>query len=460
MPAIVWIALFIVPAWLALKKDFKRGLCVSLGLFASMPSTLSLPLGGAFEMTSQRILLIVVTLYWIPWLKREGQPLTIPFKGLIVAWWVVNVLSLFVAVDASRGVKWFVSFSTEMILFYIIVSSALTDKDTVLGAVRAFAISGGVLGVLGVIEYYKEFNPVLDWMGIAETKDANDVIVTFRHRILFGYCMGMSWPLLLAMTLQMKKKIHMIVAAAVIAMMVTSCYFSNSRGPWTAAALSGIALYIFGTAQARRCLQVMAVLAVVVVIVRPGIRATLVDLVASTFDSDSYRGRSYAYRKELWPAAFRLTKESPIRFAVGHGGLSTETMDLYDQFEFGGNTVYTGYSSWDNNYAADLVEFGYAGLIVEAALLAAVLLALFRSALEMPPEYKNFSAAVLGAVLGYVWALSNVYMFSPQLKCLFFALVVIGVRLPVVLAQSAQAAAEPVAEEILEDEPVIAAKPG
>ncbi len=449
------IALFIVPVWVMLQRDFPKGLCAALVLFTLMPSTLALQ-AGAFELTYQRILLIVVTWSWIRWLAAHREPIPIPFLRLVLAWWVANLLSLGFAIDRGLSVKWLLSFSTEIVLFYLIISTTLTNGERLKDAFRALCLSGAIIAVLGVMEYYTQFNPALDWMGIVEPKDPTDVIVTFRHRILFGYSMAMSFPLLLAWACQAQSKARLALMTGIVMLAIAACYFSGSRGPWFASAIAGAVMYVFANQQVRKFLRVFAYLALVMVVVRPGVRATIVDLTESTFDPDSYRGRSYYYRKELWPVAVSLAQTSPVRALFGHGGLSTEAMDLSDRFEYGGSTFHTGFSSWDNNYACDLVEFGYGGLGIEVFFYAAVLWSLYRSVRDAPAEYLNIAAAFLAAAVVYVVALTNVYMFSPQLKCLFLTVATLGARLPILASQTEPC---PVASEETDesDEPIIEA---
>ena len=427
MPSITLILLLLVPCWLTLQRDFQKGLLWALVLFCFMTNRLILPGGGGFELTFQRILLVVLAFYWIIWINRVHHVGKVPFRGLVVAWWWANLFSLIFAAHFDLSVKWFISFNTEFILFFVIVATGVPDLDRALQTFRVLCFSSTVIAVLAFIEYYFNFNPLIAWAGIAQPSGEGDVLVTFQHRILLGYAMAMGWPLLLARALDFTGRARAFgLAATMVAL--GACYFSSSRGPWFAAAAASIIMFFLGSESTRKVTRHFALLTLVVLMLRPGVRATIVDLTSSTFDPDSYRGRSYYYRKELWPAAFDLVKASADRFLFGYGGLATEKMDLSARFQYGGNTFRTGYSSWDNNYAADLVEFGYLGLTIEITFHACALVVLARAVRRCPPVHRDKAAAVFTAVAVYTFALTNVYMFSPQLKCLFLTLVVVGSR--------------------------------
>src|SRR5262252_7319618 len=159
MPPAVAIALFVLPVFVMMRRNFQRGFCAALILFLMMPSTLAVDAGG-FELTFQRILFGVVFVCWIPWVMKQPK-VAIPFKGLMIAWWVSNLISLFVSIDPSLSLKWFLSFSTEMVLFYVIVTTTITTRDLMMRAFHCLCASVAILAILGTIEYYTEVNVML-----------------------------------------------------------------------------------------------------------------------------------------------------------------------------------------------------------------------------------------------------------------------------------------------------------
>jgi hypothetical protein len=139
---------------------------------------------------------------------------------------------------------------------------------------------------------------------------------------------------------------------------------------------------------------------------------------------------SYEYRGILWHVAYSEITKSPVRLLFGYGGLTTETMDLSRYFKrgAGGTTALLGFTSWDNQMACDLIEFGYVGFIAEMVLLGSVLVGIIKLGMRVPKSDRNFMLAMFAACGIYTYAMTNVYIFSPQLKCLFWAVVACGIR--------------------------------
>ena len=315
---IFFLALFIVPTWWILKKDYKRGFFIALCLLCFMTSQLSISAGPA-ELTFTRAMLMVLTLYW--WLWNRKQPKANRVKPLymnFMKFWVALVIcsTLFSQVFGD-SLKWAISFLTEVALFYVIVATSIQDEEDFWKAWKAISTAVAIAAVIGTYEYYREFNPVNEWMGVPNGKTPEETMSTFQHRILFGYASAMGWPLLLIWAYREQKKNKQRILVALSACALGCCYFTNSRGAWVGSAIDGVLLYFLGTAKIRKTIVFMLIMAVVVIVIRPGVRQTVVDLVMSTFDPTSYRGGSYYYRKELWPMAFKLVDASPNRMLWG-----------------------------------------------------------------------------------------------------------------------------------------------
>jgi len=156
-----------------------------------------------------------------------------------------------------------------------------------------------------------------------------------------------------------------------------------------------------------------------------------VNLTNSTFESDTLKGASYEYRWILWRVAASEINVAPARLLFGYGGYSTEFMDLSRYFERqrGGTAAKIGHTSWDNQYAADLIEFGYVGLIAECVLYATILCHLINLWLGAVGPARATMGAITVSCGVFLFAMSNVYIFAPQLRFMFWILVAVAVNL-------------------------------
>jgi O-antigen ligase len=189
---------------------------------------------------------------------------------------------------------------------------------------------------------------------------------------------------------------------------------------------------LFGGKALRRTSITMSVILVVALIVRPGVRETLSDMLDSIFVLDGEQDASAEYRKLLWEVAWTKITVSPVKFLFGLGGGSTMLMDISGFFEAqrGGQVMEQGFSSWDNQWAANLVQFGIVGFVAETIFW---LRALIMMTLVWHRGKNNDRDLLLFAVLVgcavYLWAMLTVAMFSPQLRYLAAIFLACGVLL-------------------------------
>jgi len=118
---------------------------------------------------------------------------------------------------------------------------------------------------------------------------------------------------------------------------IAGVLFFPQPGSWSAPAVAGAVMYVFGTSKVRKSMHLFACLTVFMGIARPGVRPPSVDL-TRPFDPDR-TGPFILLSEELWPVAIASPKTSPFRGLFGHGGLSTEAMDLSDRFDTAGARI-------------------------------------------------------------------------------------------------------------------------
>jgi O-antigen ligase len=177
-------------------------------------------------------------------------------------------------------------------------------------------------------------------------------------------------------------------------------------------------------------LAFVAVLAAAILLLRPGVHDTISNLCFSTFSDTSAKGSTYDYRWQLWTVAWDQLRLSPVRFLFGYGPGSTENMDLsnywHGQEGSQADIIHMGHTSWDNNYAGDLIELGTMGFLLELALFLSVAKTLVMNWRRGDPDDRVLQAGIAVACLIFMYSMTNVYIFAPQLKYLFWALVAIG----------------------------------
>jgi O-antigen ligase len=414
------------------QQSFSKGTCVAIALLVALSPDLDI----ATFLTVHRVILAVLMLLW---LQRPGGRAVagrMPFVSILVVILAAHIVSLTISLTPSelvvpepRGssLKDCIAFAVEILLFYKVVGSTLTTPAAGLAALRALVYGLAAVAVVALLErYFRIILPVILFSHFRYLMDG--IQSTYPHRILLGYAMAMGMPVALSLLDLAPTKRQKSMMWLVVILTAVACFLADSRGGWIGMAIGGAISFLLGTAQTRkRCLWVV-LFALATIVIKPGVRDTIVDRYTETFDKGSYKETSYSYRWKLWHVAFSEINKSPERFFFGYGGQSTQSMDLSQYFEHeqGGTAVKIGFTSWDNHYAADLIEFGWVGLGIEIILYVSILCGLLRRWRDA----KGIMRGVLGGLIAvcaiYFFAKSNVYIFSAQLNFVFWTVVVVG----------------------------------
>ncbi|MBN1127954.1 MAG: O-antigen ligase family protein [Chitinispirillaceae bacterium] len=424
------IALFLTPLTWRLFTNYKQGVYWSIFMLVALSANPVLITGaGMPNFNLQRLILIVLLIAATTQKRLFNTNRPIPFIGVLVAYAAMNILPLVFSIDLPVSIKAYLSFTVEIVLFYTVISASVDTRRearmVVLAGVSAFL----AVAVLAIVERYTGFNPVDAFMPgyVRKTEYVNDILSTFPHRILLGTAMAMGWPLALAFahTGKDRRWIWWIC----ICLLLLSCYFSFSRGPWLAAMFGGIVMFLFaGAAVRRQTLLVMALIAIALFL-RPGVLETLTTSAQETADTDSFKGQTYQYRWELWGIAWDKVSRSSERLLFGFGQGSTEVMTFDALLTYTGET--TALWSWDNHYAATLLESGLVGLAAFTGLYSFFLIKIFSLRHTLSEEDKTTHAAIMAAITVMLFMMTNVAMFAPQLNYLVWSLIAAGLRLGV-----------------------------
>jgi O-antigen ligase len=192
-----------------------------------------------------------------------------------------------------------------------------------------------------------------------------------------------------------------------------------------AAGLAGATLVLLGGAAIRRKLVIVLVLALAVVLFRPGVYRMVVHDAEATADTDSFKGGTFRYRLELWKVAWAEISASPQRLLFGCGpgcGLNS-TVDWHLSYRGGREEEIW---SWDNQLAYDLYQSGLLGLAASLTLYGSLPFALFRFWRDADSPAKPIIACLLASALAYEFMLTNVLMFTKPVNFLFWTIAAIS----------------------------------
>jgi len=416
---------------------FLRGIHAGMGAFLAcmvfLPGMLGIELPGSLPQFTVHRILLLIALFFLArggYLARGERPVT--HLRILLLFGFCQVLSFACGVSRVAGLKECVDFAFEAVIFYIMVSAFLRWDGSAPRLLTSLCHGLAAVALLAALQKYLGIGaiPYATPVALIQWLDLSDISSTYPHRILFGYAMAMGAPLALGLAVASPEPGKRRRMLAIAVLLVAGSYFSGSRGPWIGMGLGLAAMGALGGGAVRRRLAVLAALAVAVLVFRPGVRDTITDLASSTVEEGSLKGASYQFRWQLWNVAWSEVRRSPVRFLFGYGPVSTESMDFthyWDGQEGGGASLEKiGYTSWDNNYAADLIELGVAGFAVRLLLFASIARALLANWRRADPQTRILRGAIAGSCLVFMFAMTNVFIFSPQLKYLFWALVAIG----------------------------------
>jgi hypothetical protein len=410
------------------RRGVGDGMVATVFFMVLLPTELRLPTGSALpEITVHRVLLILASVFVLTNTDAEDRPPSIPAMGLFGLVTLSRFLSTLAAESFLPSLKELLGFALESWLFYVVACRGLRDGDTIYRVLRSALMASVLVGCLATVEKYRGVNLAAQIIpGMADSW--NSVTATYRHRIMFGYAMAMAFPLAFALRERIQGRWDKIAVWSGMLILPAAAYFSNSRGPWVGAAIAAVAVAVAGGRRIRKPMLVLAVLASIVMIAKPGVLETIGNRWEQTQSTDTLKGRSASYRLELWRVAFSEIRGSVTTLALGYGGGSAEQMQLGQEFEFGGGSGKIGHTSWDSEFAVNFLKYGFLGLLADTFFYAGLLLLLLRSWRDSPREQKQLHVAALSTLIVFVWAMTNVAIFNPQLTYLLWTMLAISVR--------------------------------
>lgn len=455
----VCMVLLLAPLWPLLRKGAIQGLSYAVFLCVVMPPYFRIDTPGQLpQLTLQRLLLIILCIFW--WMRHfNGRRIReIPMFRHISVWAIISLVSLLGTIDYAVSIKRYLDFTLELFLFYFIVATSVEDRKDVLRLLQAAWMGMCVVAFLAVVEKYSGVN-VVDRLfpGSINPEALRDVRSTYQHRILLGAGMAMAWPLALALIYHGEsRRYRKVMLYLSVGMMLTACYFSMSRGPWLASVVAACVLVAGGTFRIRKYLALLGVLALIGLATHPGVVQTLTRYADATTNKDSFKGGTFQYRLELWRIAFTEIGKSPWRFLFGYGPGAGAAHQFEWELSYRGKERLI--TSWDNDYAYSLYQLGIAGFCATLALYFTIGLRVYRASRRASGADREVLLCICASITALLFMMSNVLIFALQLYYLFWTLTACASGLMTAESSSIEAAAEQVSEPILEEAPTVPAE--
>jgi hypothetical protein len=414
-----------------LSRDLPSGMRLILGLLVFLPDSIRIGLpAGLPQLTIHRILIVVAFIFLIKNRSPDRRRWPIPNIRLVLLFGLSQLVSLCIATQFVPGLKGVFSYAIEVVLFYVLITEYVQTESDIVRLLSSICYGLFAVAVVATIDKYLKIDLVEIFLPFRSSEWKEGITATYPHRILLGYAMVMGLPLSLALSTHIKEITQRRVMNGIAILLIGATYFSMSRGAWIGLGVGVVGLVLVGGRSMQKKLIIIAALAAALLILRPGVKETIRDSYLETVDEDTVKGGSYEYRWQLWGVAWKEIQVSTERLLFGFGPVSTESMDLTDYFRgregYSSSMTILGYTSWDNNYASDLIELGVVGLTFEAILHFSIVWILINNWRKSDPKNRVLQGAIMIACLIFMLAMTNVFIFSPQLKYLFWTLVAVG----------------------------------
>jgi len=406
--------------YLAKSRGLERALPFVAFVFTVIPREAVITLPGLFDLTCQRLLLVVLIVLYavLPRKRTTGGGFATPLKWLIgihICWCIVSTANSVVPI---LSVKKMIGEVVEYYFLYFVFVRTISDVRTVRRILFAIAAAVIVCSVFGAVEAYTDWR-LLDWFPSVRYRfsswnlnDANErgtrIQTSFAHPILFGagLVMGITLALYLVTTTKQGGKRAFLWVGLLL--MFLNIYKTSSRGPWLAVILSFVFFLLLGHNRLRRYLAVLAVLSVLVMVARPGVWDTLANIYIGTVDPTSPLGSSYEYRYALKRVVAKAVSQSPERAMWGYG------MESFYELHLEGDLNGKPYPfiSCDSSWLELLVETGYVGLLIISTLLITPAWKAWKDFKRLPRPDRYLSLTLLVTMVSYYFMMLSVAMYA------------------------------------------------
>lgn len=412
-------------------RNYKRGISLAVFLLIMMPGELFAELGrGLPTLTIYRAIMIILVFHWIFLKNFNSNEQKTPILKILLIVLITKLFSLIVAFNFVKALDGIVVFVIEIILFYVLLFKAVDDKEVRGAVLNAVGLAVYVIAVLGFIEKYTQFNPV-DYISPSDhirfSRNANIIYSTLSHPIHLGMTLSMGWPVCLYLMNRENNKIRKMLLWIGNLFIYASLFFCGSRGPWLAFVLAAIVLILLKFPRIKWRILTISVMTCMVLILLPGVYYSIYGLSATTFRGTTVEGGSFLYRFELYKKAYNEVNKSTGSLYFGYGDGAAHSMDLWGEVSYSENKQ--RFWSWDSEFAVLLLHGGFVGLIANLLLYFSFISYLIKGLKLVADENRDIMAALIASTSVFIFMMTNVAIYSPQLHFMLWTNVAIGLTL-------------------------------
>ncbi len=426
----------------AVKKSMDAALALAACLLMIFPSQAQIALPRLFDLTTQRIIVVVLLGLYLSSGKRTdaGQPRgPLPLRLLLV------VLIGWMLFSSANSVVPEISFKStlseyfDFAMIYVIYARSLSRAEAIRKVFAGFVAGMAICSLFGLLEIYAGWSVTSIFPAVATrfadlTSEADRgarVQSTFDHSILFGAALSMAIPMGFFLLDKAKSGGQKTYLWLVQMLMMLCLYKTDSRGPWIAVILSFALLVILGRGRMRTYTGVIVLTTVLIIAVRPGVRDSIFDLYAATLDPDSPQGASYQWRYVLFHVARTELAKDAGRSIWGFGPESFFYLGLTTDAIVDGEMHTVKVDSCDSAYVELMMDTGYIGLFIVALLLATGLFCSFRGLLAFKTSDNSIYLIAFVNLCAFAFLMSNVELWGwGQQSYMFWIVLAIAMSNP------------------------------
>ncbi|HTF64225.1 MAG TPA: O-antigen ligase family protein [Edaphobacter sp.] len=416
-----------------------------------MPLEAKLVIPGLFDINIMRVsLLTLLGLFLVKRKKasREKLPL-INLMYMHVAW---ALCSTMYSLSFATSIKQLLAQLIEFYLMYYLLVHIITNIETIHKMLYAMMMAIGICCIFSIFEVYASWSvlrifPASNWItyngGLdplySELGRGLRVRSTFPHPILFGDALAISIILSLYLLGYWAKGKRRLFLWMSLILMFWSIYKTQSRGPWLATIVCCFLLFLMVKREIRKYLITAAVMALIVLLARPGVWQSIDALYQASTDPTQPVGTSYLYRHALADSIEQAVQKEPGRFLLGYGLGTFRVLGLEVDFLGEHRRWYT----CDNNWASFLYETGYGGLLLIGALLFWPLILAFRNYWKLPKPESTLSGVLFISIAGFYFLMVSVAAYSwGQQGYMNWILISMSISLPMIARKRQRAIRE------------------